>query len=119
MWGIAFAVIMNMKGAATVGPAARPKGTPVNTVDRTVRVVFSGAASLISAALGYGYHWVHYHNTVEHMHASLPQITAWVSAVAPWVFLIPPAVLIAGLVWRRHPLVVQLAVHTGWLFAVT
>jgi len=102
-----------------VGSVARPEGTPVSSVDQTLRIVFSGAASLISAAIGYGYHWVHYHNNVEHMHMALPQITVWVTTVAPWVFLIPPAVLIAGLIWRRHSLVVLLAVHIGWLFAVT
>lgn len=91
----------------------------MSSVDQTVRVVFSGAASLISAALGYSYHWIQYHNGVEHMHTALPEITRWVTAVAPWVFFVPVAVLVAGLVWHRRPLAVLVSIQFGWLFAVT
>jgi len=90
-----------------------------NNADQIVRVVFSAVASLMSAALGYGYHWVQYHNNVYHLQMELPQITTWVTAIAPWVFLVPLAVLCTGVVWRRHRLVVLLTVHLGWLFAVS
>ena len=88
------------------------------SADRIVRVGFATAASFISAALGYGYHWENYHNNVEHRGMDLPQITAWVTAGAPWVFLVPLAVLGTALIWRRHPLVVLIAIHAGWLFAI-
>jgi hypothetical protein len=91
----------------------------MSTIDPIVRTVFSGAASFISALVGYGYHWTQYHNEVDHMHISTPVFTSHVIAAAPWVFLIPLAVLTAGLIWRRHPLIVLLSVHTGWLFAVS
>lgn len=82
------------------------------------RVVFSAAAALISAAVGNGYHWVQYHNMVEHYKVDLPQMTTWVVAVAPWVFLLPLVVLCGGLIWRRRPLLVLSFVNIGWVFAV-
>ena len=90
----------------------------MSNADQIVRVIFSAVASLISAALGYGYHWVQYHNNVEHSHMMLPQITGWITAIAPWVFLIPLAVLCSGMIWRKRPLVVLLTVNLGWLFAI-
>jgi hypothetical protein len=90
----------------------------MNNVEQILRVVFSGVASLISAALGYGYHWIQYHNIVYHSGGDLPQTTRWVTAIAPWVFLVPLAVLCTGMIWRRHRLVVLLTVHLGWLFAI-
>jgi len=90
----------------------------MSNAKQIVRVLFSGLASFTAAAFGYGYHWVQYHNHVEHLRIKLPQITAWVTAIIPWVFLMPAAVVCIGLIWHRRPLVVLLTVNIGWLFAV-
>jgi hypothetical protein len=119
LWTEVFYITINKRNGRISDCGVRPKGMPMKNMDQIAQVGFSAVVSLMSATFGYGYHWVHYHNNVEHMRMNMSVITTWVTAVAPWVFLIPLAVLCTGIVWRRHPLVVLLAVQIGWLFAVT
>jgi hypothetical protein len=87
--------------------------------EHMIRLGFSVAAALLAARIGFGINYVQYHNLVVHQGSKLPSPTEWVCAAVPWVFLVPLAVLVAGAVFRKRPLVIETAIGFGWLFAVT
>ncbi|MFO7958695.1 MAG: hypothetical protein R6X33_16520 [Candidatus Brocadiia bacterium] len=87
-------------------------------LERIIHIVGASVATLISACFVMGYHSIQYRNHVVHGDIEIPRILHWIGAAAPWMFLVPPVVLIVGLLRLKQDSVVAAVTTSAWLFAL-